>query len=100
MSKLVFDPKRIECLEVVIEEKSYNIPLGSTLSTKQLKAMDEEALRDFVESHLWEGAFEELPVGFVKQIIDAWSEETQKACGLSVGKSSASRSSSKSTARR
>lgn len=100
MAKLVLDSKRIECLEVVIDGKSYNVPLGSTLSTKELKGMDEEAMYTFIESHLWEGALEELPVGMVKQMMDAWIKETQKAAGLSLGKSSASRISSKNTARR
>lgn len=100
MAKLVLDSKRVECLEVVIDDKSYNIPLGSTLSTKELKNMDDDAMYDFIESHLWEGALEDLPVGMVKQLVDAWSEETAKAAGISLGKSSASRTSSKNTARR
>lgn len=100
MAKLVLDSKRVECLEVVIDDKSYNIPLGSTLNTKQLKDLDDDALYKFIESHLWDGALEELPVGMVKQLIEAWSEETQKAAGISLGKSSASRISSKNTARR
>lgn len=100
MAKLVLDSKRIECLEVVIDGKSYNVPLGSTLSTKELKGMDEDAMYKYIESHLWEGALEELPVGMVKQMMDAWIKETQKAAGLSLGKSSASRISLKNTARR
>lgn len=100
MAKLVLDSKRVECLEVVIDDKSYNIPLGSTLSTKELKNMDDDAMYDFIESHLWEGALEDLPVGMVKQLVDAWSEETAKAAGISLGKLSASRTSSKNTARR
>lgn len=100
MAQLVLDSKRVECLEVVLDGKSYNIPLGSTLSTKQLRDLDDDKLYKFIESHLWEGALEELPIGMVKQLIDAWSEETQKAAGISMGKSSASRSSSKSIARR
>lgn len=100
MAKLVLDSKRIECLEVIIDDKSYNVPLGSTLSTKELKGMDESEMYKFIESHLWEGALEELPVGMVKQLMDAWIKETQKAAGLSLGKSSASRISSKNTARR
>lgn len=100
MAKLVLDSKRIECLEVIIDDKSYNVPLGSTLSTKELKEMDDEKMYKFIESHLWEGALEELPVGMVKQLMDAWIKETQKAAGLSLGKSSASRISSKNIARR
>lgn len=100
MAKLVLDSKRVECLEVVIDGKSYNIPLGSTMSTKELKELDDDKMFEFLESHLWKGALEELPIGMVKQLIDAWSKETQKAAGLSLGKSSASRISSKNTARR
>lgn len=100
MAKLVLDSKRVECLEVVIDDKSYNIPLGSTLSTKELKNMDDDKMYQFIESHLWEGALEELPIGMVKQLVDAWIEETAKAAGIPLGKLSASRTSSKPTARR
>lgn len=100
MPKIVLDTKTVECLEVVIGDKSYNIPLGSTMSIKELEGMNEAKMYDFIESHLWEGALKEIPVGQVKQLIDAWSVETQKACGLTMGKSRALRNSRKNTARR
>lgn len=100
MAKLVLNPQEVECLEVVIGEKSYNIPLGSSLSTKELEKMDDAEMRIFLESHLWDGALEELPVGMVKKLTDAWAEETAKACGVSLGKLQGSRNSRKHTAKR
>ena len=99
MAKLILNPQEVECLEVVIGDKTYNIPLGSSLSTKELAKMDDKATRAMIESYLWPDALEELPIGMAKKLIDAWSEETAKACGVSLGKLQASRYLRKSTAR-
>lgn len=87
MAKLVLDSKKVECLEVVIDGKSYNIPLGSNWSQKELKKLTEEDVQKHIEAHLWEGALEELPASFLKQIYDMWGEETAQAMGASLGKS-------------
>lgn len=100
MPKIVLNTQEVEVLEVVIDGKTYSIPLGSSMSTKELQELDDKKTRDFIESHLWPGALEELQVRLVKQICDAWSEETAKACGLTLGKLPASRNSRKRTARR
>lgn len=100
MAKLVLNPNEVETLEVVIGDKSYNIPLGSNLSTKELKDMTDDKMREFIESHLWPNALEELPVSMVKKLVDAWSEETAKACGMPLGKLQHSRNSRKHTAKR
>ena len=100
MPKIVLNTQEVEVLEVVINDKTYNIPLGSSMSTKELQELDENKTRQFIESHLWPGALEELQVRLVKQLCDAWSEETAKACGFTLGKLQASRHSRKRTARR
>lgn len=101
MPKLILNDKEVHTLDVVIDDKTYAIPLGSSLSQAELeKLSDIKKMRAFIESHLWPGALDELQVRLVKQIIDAWSEETAKETGISLGKRSASRNSRKSTARR
>ena len=100
MPKIVLNTNEVEVLEVVINDKTYSIPLGSSMSTKELEKLDEKKTRAFIESHLWPGALDELQVRLVKQLCDAWSEETAKACGLTLGKYPASRRSQKRTARR
>ena len=101
MPKIVLNTQEVEVLEVVINETTYKIPLGSSLSTKELEKLgDIKKMRAYIEGYLWPGALDELQVRLVKQIIDAWSEETAKATGLSLGKYTASRHSRKSTARR
>lgn len=100
MPKLVLNTQEVETLEVIIDDKVYNIPLGSSMSQKELAKMDEKKIRDFIESHLWPGALDELQVRLVKQLCDAWGEETAKACGVTLGNLQASRNSRKNTARR
>ena len=100
MPKIILNTQEVEVLEVVINDQTYSIPLGSSLSTKELQELDEKKTREFIESHLWPGALDELQVRLVKQLCDAWSEETAKACGFTLGKLQASRHSRKSTARR
>lgn len=101
MPKIVLNTQEVETLEVVINDQTYGIPLGSSLSTKELEKLgDVKKMRAYIEGYLWPGALDELQVRLVKQIIDAWSEETAKATGIPLGKQFASRNSRKRTARR
>lgn len=101
MPKLNLNEKEVHTLDVVISEKTYSIPLGSSLTQKELEKLDDvKAMRAFIEANLWPGALDELPIFQVKQIIDTWSEETAKDTGIPLGKISASRNSRKRTARR
>ena len=101
MPKLILNEKEVHTLDVVIGEKTYGIPLGSSLNQKQLEKLgDVKEMRAYIEGYLWPGALDELQIYQVKQIIDAWSEETAKETGIPLGKTSASRNSRKRTARR
>ena len=101
MPKIILNDNEVHTLDVVISEKTYSIPLGSSLSQKELEKLGNiKAMRAFIESYLWPGALDELQVRLVKQIIDAWSEDNAKETGISLGKQLASRNSRKNTARR
>jgi len=77
-----------EVLEVEIEGKFYNIPLGTSLKRKELAGMKkEENVIKFFETYLGKELMDDLTVGELKQIINAWSEATQKASGVSLGES-------------
>ena len=45
---------------------------------------------EFLEKYLTKEVMDELNVGELKQIIDAWSKATEEASGETLGKSSAS----------
>lgn len=87
MAKLVLDSKKLKDMEVVIDGKSYIIPLGSNWSQEELVKLTEEDVQKHIEAHLYEGALRTLPGEFVVEIINTWSEETRKAMGVPLGKS-------------
>jgi len=91
MPELTLNRKEVEVLKVNIEGKSYSIPLGTSLKRKELQNLgNEEAVMEFLEKYLTKEVMDDLNVGELKQIIDAWSKATEEASGVSLGKSSAS----------
>lgn len=85
---LKLERNKREVLEVEIEGKIYKIPLGTELKRKELAGMKkEENVMKFFEKYLGKDLMDDLTVGELKQIINAWSEATQKASGVSLGES-------------
>ncbi len=85
---LKLERNKREVLEVEIEGKIYKIPLGTELKRKELAGMKkEENVMKFFEKYLGKELMDDLTVGELKQIINAWSEATQKASGVSLGES-------------
>lgn len=85
---LKLERNKREVLEVEIEDKIYKIPLGTELKRKELAGMKkEENVMKFFEKYLGKELMDDLTVGELKQIINAWSEATQKASGVSLGES-------------
>lgn len=83
---LKLERNKREVLEVEIEGKIYKIPLGTELKRKELAGMKkEENVMKFFEKYLGKELMDDLTVGELKQIINAWSEATQKASGVSLG---------------
>lgn len=86
MPELTLNRKEVEVLKVNIEEKSFSIPLGTSLKRSELaKLKTEEAVMSFFEKYLGKELMDDLSVGEIKQIIDAWSEATKKSGGVSLG---------------
>ena len=102
MPKLVLETKKeVEVLEVEIEGKTYNIPLGSELTRGKLAELaDEDKTMEFFEEYLGKELMDRLKFGQISQIVRAWNDATEKASGLKVGESSASRNLRRNTARR
>ena len=86
MPELNLTRKEIEVLKVNIEDKSYSIPLGTSLKRSELaKLKTEDEVMKFFEKYLGKELMDDLSVGEIKQIIDAWSEATKKAGGVTLG---------------
>lgn len=86
MPELNLNRKEVEVLTVNIEGKSYNIPLGTSLKRKELaKLTDEKEVMKFFEKYLGKDLMDDLSIGELKQIIEAWSEATQKVSGVKLG---------------
>ena len=86
MPELNLTRKEIEVLKVNIEGESYSIPLGTSLKRKDLAKLktDDEVMK-FFEKYLGKELMDDLNVGEIKQIIDAWSEATKKSGGVTLG---------------
>ena len=94
MPEFTLNRKKTEVLKVNIEGKTYSIPLGTSLKRKELKDLaNEDAAMEFLEKYLTKEVMDDLNIGELKQIIDAWSKATEEASGESLGKSSASQGS-------
>lgn len=78
----------VQTLTVNIGEKSYEIPLGSSLSIGEAKGLDTfEGTLAFYRKHIPSKVLDSLTYAEVNQITKAWAEETQKASQVSLGES-------------
>ena len=91
----------VEVLEVNIGEATYKIPLGSNMTMKQVKSIQQmDSINDFLKDYIPEEVLEELTIVQLTEIIKAWNNATQESVGMTLGELKALRGSSKSTARR
>ena len=88
MPELTLNRKEIEVLTVNIEGKSYNIPLGTSLKRKEIAKLNKESeVLKFFEDHLGKELMDDLSIGELKQIVEAWTKATQEASGVNLGES-------------
>ena len=86
MPEITLNHKEVEVLKVNIEDKSFSIPLGTSLKRSELaKLKTEDEVMKFFEKYLGKDLMDDLSVGEIKQIIDAWSEATKKSGGVTLG---------------
>lgn len=83
-----------EVLKVNIGDKSFSIPLGSSLPfekvVKLTKSKGDDRLQlmfDFLAEHIPSDIMSLLTMGEVSQIFNAWTEETKRASGATPGES-------------
>lgn len=86
MAKINLDNSTIDVLEVVLNDNTYNVPLGSSLPYKKLKTLDnpENIIAFFAE---YIPGIEELPFTHITAVINAWKKATEEATGVSLEQS-------------
>lgn len=90
----------VEVLEVKIGEGSYNIPLGSNMTMKQVNSIRQvEDINDFLKEYIPEDILEGLTIVQLTEIIKAWNKATRESVGMTMGELKALRGSSKNIAR-
>lgn len=92
MAKVIIKKKKqTEVLKATIGDKTYSIPLASSIPYVQLKAMktDEQVIQFFKE-YIPDEVFDELLTDELVQIVKAWRDATVESQGASAGESSAS----------
>ena len=88
MPELTLNRKEVEVLKVNIEGNSYSIPLGTSLKRKEIaKLKGEDEIMKFFEKYLGKELMEDLSIGELKQIVEAWTKATQDASGVTLGES-------------
>lgn len=88
MPELNLNRNEVEVLKVNIGEKSYSIPLGTSLRRKELANLKtEDEVMKFFEKYLGKELMDDLTIGEIKTIVTAWSEATQKSGGTPLGES-------------
>ena len=86
------DSKKIDVLAVNIGDKTYNIPLGNCLKVKDYRRLkklkdNEEEMFNFLAQYIPEDVLDELTLGDVTEIFNAWTKVTEEASGQTVGES-------------
>ena len=80
--------KETEVLKATIGDKTYSIPLASSLPYVKLKAMrDNDKVIEFFKEYIPEEVFNSLLTDELMQLVKAWNDATLEATGASVGES-------------
>ena len=80
--------EQIEVLKATIGDKTYSIPLASSLPYVKLKAMREnDKIIEFFKEYIPEEVFNDLLTDELMQLVKAWNDATLEATGASVGES-------------
>lgn len=78
--------KETEVLKATIGDKTYSIPLASSLPYVKLKAMREnDKVIEFFKEYIPEEVFNDLLTDELMQLVKAWNDATLEATGASVG---------------
>lgn len=89
MAEVIIKRKeQVEVLKATIGDKTYSIPLASSLPYVKLKAMrTDEKVIAFFREYIPEEVFNSLVTDEIMQLVKAWNDATQVEQGASVGES-------------
>ena len=86
MAEITIKKRQTEVLKATIGNKTYSIPLASSLPYMRLKAMNtDEKVIEFFKEHIPEDVFNQLLTDELMQLIKAWNDATLEAQGATVG---------------
>ena len=92
MAELTLTPKEVETLRVNIGDESYQLPLGGSMSRKEIAELDtSEGTYAYLCKHIPAEVLDNLPLSSYNQLIATWIQETKKTSGMTLGESKASR---------
>lgn len=78
--------EQTEVLRATIGDKTYSIPLASSLPYVKLKQMrTDDKIIQFFKEYIPEDVFNELLTDELMQLVKAWNDATQEATGATVG---------------
>ena len=82
-----------DVLRATIGDRTFSIPLASSLPYVQLKEMrNSDKVIEFFSNYIPEDVFNTLTTAELMQIVGAWNDATLETQGATVGESSASES--------
>ena len=91
---------KTEVLRVKISDKSFDVPLATSLPYKKVKSLmgltkkgefeQMDAFIDFFKSYIDPDVIDNLPMSALTELAKAWSTASETEGGESLGKSSAS----------
>ena len=89
MAEVIIKRKeQIDVLKATIGDKTYSIPLASSLPYVKLKAMKtDDKVIEFFKEYIPEEVFNSLVTDEVMQLVKAWNDATEAEQGASVGES-------------
>lgn len=89
MAEVIIKKKEeTEVLKATIGDKTYSIPLASSLPYVKLKTMREnDKVIEFFKEYIPEEVFNNLLTDELMQLVKAWNDATLEATGVSVGES-------------
>lgn len=89
MAEVIIKKKeQTDVLKATIGEKTYSIPLASSIPYVRLKAMrTDDKVIEFFKEYIPDKVFDELTTDELMQLVKAWNDATVEAQGLSVGES-------------
>lgn len=80
--------EQTEVLKATIGDKTYSIPLATSLPYVKLKSLKtDDKLIQFFKEYIPEDVFNELLTDELMQLVKAWNDATVDAQGATVGES-------------